>query len=85
MQVSATYMLTLVARKQTKKYNFLLTTSSIDSQGAIELAECLEASVLKSLNLSYNKIEKVGLQSILDSLETNIHLQVNNCMDLTNN
>lgn len=64
---------------------FFITKLSIDSQSAIELAECLEASVLKSLNLSYNKIEKAGLQSILESLQINIHLQVNHCMDLINN
>lgn len=50
----------------------------MDSSGAIELAKNLELSILQSLNLSHNKIECFGVQSILDALQINNHLQVNN-------
>lgn len=44
--------------------------------GAAELATALEKSKLRSLNLSYNKLECAGIQSILESLQTNTCLKV---------
>jgi len=36
----------------------------------------LGKSVLESLNLGYNKIDSVGVQSILEELQANGHIQV---------
>lgn len=55
---------------------YILSIIRIDSTGAIELAKNLGKSVLESLNLGYNKIDSVGVQSILEELQANGHIQV---------
>lgn len=74
MQVSIVY--NNISHKISLNTIFLFNYIRIDSSGAIELAKNLELSVLQSLNLSYNKIESVGVQSLLDALQINNHLQV---------
>lgn len=63
----------------------LSTILRIDCRGATELAKTLETSVLKSLNLSFNKIEKIGIRRILESLQSNPNLEVNNFIDMLHN